>query len=283
MTAPTLARESAATRLNVEFRTISMVWRRELIRFLRSGPRVVTGFVQPILFLFVLGAGLSPLVGSTSGLDFKKFVFPGVVAMSVITTALFSAISIVWDREFGFLREMLVAPVSRSSLVLGKAMGGATVATIQGAVMLVLAPLIGVRLTPLVVIEVLGIAFLMAFALTGFGVFVASRVTKMENFQVVMQFLMFPMLFLSGALFPVNGLPHWLTFLTRIDPLTYAIDPLRRVVFAAQDVPAAALERFGTGVELLGHRLSIVTDLLIVAAFALCFLLVAIRSFGRPE
>ncbi|MDZ7733931.1 MAG: ABC transporter permease [Acidimicrobiia bacterium] len=190
-----------------EARTVAMVWRRELIRFSRARARMVTGLIQPILFLLVLGVGLTPLVGETAGFDFKQFIFPGVVAMSVATTAIMSAVSIVWDREFGFLREMLVAPVSRSSLVLGKTIGGASVASVQGAIMLVFAPLVGVRLTPLVVIGVLAASMLMAFALTSFGVFVASRITKMENFQVVMQFLLLPMIFLSGALFPLNDLP----------------------------------------------------------------------------
>ena len=184
--------------------------------------------MQPILFLFVLGYGMSPLVGTTGGFDFKKFVFPGIVAMTVVTTAIFSAISIVWDREFGFLREMLVAPVSRLALVLGKTAGGATVATVQGTIMLVLAPLIGVHLTPVVIVQVIGIELLMAVALTTFGVFVASRIEKIEGFQVVMQLVLFPMLFLSGALFPLNGLPTWLAVLTRINPLTYAIAPLRQ-------------------------------------------------------
>jgi len=266
-----------------ELRTIAMVWRRELIRFSRTRTRILSGFVQPILFLFVLGFGLSPLVGSTAGFDFKKFVFPGVVAMSVVTTAIFSAMSIVWDREFGFLREMLVAPVSRLSLVLGKAAGGSTIAVGQGTIMLALAPFIGVTLTSLVVVQVIAIELLMAVSLTAFGVFVASRIQKMESFQVVMQLVLFPMLFLSGAMFPLNGLPDWLTVLTRVNPLTYAVQPLRQVVFAAQDMSSAARLRFPTGVTLFGHTLAIGAELGIVATFAAVFLVLAVRGFGRPE
>ncbi len=266
-----------------ELRTIAMVWRRELIRFSRTRTRILSGFVQPILFLFVLGFGLSPLVGSTAGFDFKKFVFPGVVAMSVVTTAIFSAMSIVWDREFGFLREMLVAPVSRLSLVLGKAAGGSTIAVGQGTIMLALAPFIGVTLTSLVVVQVIAIELLMAVSLTAFGVFVASRIQKMESFQVVMQLVLFPMLFLSGAMFPLNGLPDWLTVLTRVNPLTYAVQPLRQVVFAAQDMSSAARLRFPTGVTLFGHTLAVGAELGIVATFAAVFLVLAVRGFGRPE
>ena len=264
-------------------RTATMVWRRELIRFARTKTRILSSFVQPILFLFVLGYGLTTLVGSTGGFDFKKFVFPGIVAMTVVTTAIFSAISIVWDKEFGFLREMLAAPVSRGSLVGGKTAGGASIATVQGTIMLALAPLIGVRLTPLVVVEVIGCELLMALGMTAFGVFVASRIQRIEGFQVVMQLLLFPMLFLSGALFPLHGLPTWLAVITRLNPLTYAVDPLRRVVFAAQNMPPAAAARFPTGVTLFGYTLPIGAELGIVCAFAALFLTLAVRSFGRPE
>ena len=269
--------------LRAEARAMHIVWKRELIRFVRAKARIVTGLVQPVLFLFVLGGGLSPLVGDAGGLDFRMFVFPGVVAMSVLTTAIFSAVSIVWDREFGFLREMLVAPVSRAALVLGKALGGTTVAMLQGTIMLLLAPLVGVRLTPLLVLQVMGASALMAFALTGFGLLVAGRIKRIESFQVVMQFLLFPMLFLSGAMFPLQGLPTWLGVLTKIDPVTYAIDPIRRVVFAAQDLGPAAEARFGAGVELFGKLLPVWSELVLVAAFAAVFMALSVRAFSKPE
>jgi ABC-2 type transport system permease protein len=266
-----------------EARTMLMVWWRELIRFSRSRSRIIGGLVQPILFLFVLGYGLSPLVGSSGGLDFKKFVFPGTLAMSVVTTSIFSAVSIVWDREFGFLREMLVAPVLRASIILGKTAGGATVATFQGAIMLALAPVVGLRLSPLLVVEVLLSCLLMAFALTSFGVFVASRMKKMEGFQVVMQFVLLPMIFLSGAMYPLVGLPAWLSFIAHLDPLTYAIDPIRRMVLDAQGVPPAALARFGGGVSLFGNTLAIWGELVAVGVFALVFLGLAVRGFSKTE
>ncbi|HVN51173.1 MAG TPA: ABC transporter permease, partial [Acidimicrobiales bacterium] len=266
--APVPAEARSGEGLAADLRTVHMVWERELIRFARNRTRMLTGLVQPILFLFVLGWGMTPLVGSTAGFDFKKFVFPGIVAMTVVSTAMFSAISIVWDREFGFLREMLVAPVPRSALVTGKTAGGATVATAQGTIMLALAPLIGVRLTPLTVVQVILLELLMAVALTGFGVFVASRIQRIEGFQVVMQLVLLPMLFLSGALFPLNGLPGWLTVLTRINPLTYAVAPLRQVVFSVQDIPPAAAARFSAQVTLFGHTLSIWAEIAIVITFA---------------
>jgi ABC-2 type transport system permease protein len=268
---------------STELRTILMVWQRELIRFGRNRTRIITSLSQPLLFLFVLGYGMSTLVGSTEGFDFKKFLFPGIVAMSVVSTAIFSAISIVWDREFGFLREMLVAPVRRSSLVIGKTLGGASVAALQGTIMLVLAPLIGVRLTVLLVIEVIGLELLMAIALTAFGVFVASRIERIEGFQVVMQLVLFPMLFLSGALFPLSGLPVWLSVLTRVNPLTYAVAPLRQVVFAAQNVPPAAAARFSAQVTIFGHVLPIWSEVSLVGIFFVVFFLLAVQGLSRRQ
>jgi ABC-2 type transport system permease protein len=269
--------------LGGELRTVGMVWERELIRFVRTRTRILSSFVQPVLFLFVLGYGMTPLVGATAGFTFKKFVFPGIVAMSVVMTSIFSAISIVWDREFGFLREMVVAPVARASLVVGKTLGGASIATAQGTIMLVLAPLIGVHLTALLVAEVVGLELLMSVAMTTFGVFIASRIQRIEGFQVVMQLLLFPMLFLSGALFPLKGLPTWLAVITRVNPLTYAVDPLRHVVFAVQHMPAAAEVRFSTGVSLFGHTLPVSAEIGFVCGFAALFLGLAIAGFGRPE
>ena len=280
---PTIQVDTRDTLLSDEIRVAGMVWERELIRYTRNRTRIVSGLIQPVLFLFVLGYGMSSLVGTTGGFNFRQFVFPGVVAMSVVMTAMFSAISIVWDREFGFLREMLVAPVSRTALVLGKTAGGASVAAVQGTIMLVLAPLVGVHLTPLLVVEVIGLELLMAVAMTAFGVFVASRIQRMEAFQVVMQMLLMPMLFLSGALFPLTGLPKWLMVITRINPLTYAVAPLRQVLFSAQNMTPAAQARFAAGVTINGYTLPIAVELAIVVVFALVFFILAIWGLSRTE
>jgi ABC-2 type transport system permease protein len=266
-----------------ELRVIGMVWERELIRYVRTRTRILSGLIQPVLFLFVLGYGMSGLVGTVGGFNFHQFVYPGVVAMSVVMTAMFSALSIVWDREFGFLREMLIAPVDRSTLVLGKTFGGASVAAVQGTIMLVLAPLVGIHLTPLLVVQMIGLELLMAVAMTTFGVFVASRISKMESFQVVMQMLLMPMLFLSGALFPLNGLPSWLAFITRLNPLTYAIAPFRQVIFDAQHMSAVARARFSTNVTWFGWPLPMWLELLIVVVFAAVFFVLAVRGLSRTE
>jgi ABC-2 type transport system permease protein len=213
-------------------RAIWMVWVRDVIRLKRTPTRIVTGVAQPLLFLFVLGAGLQHLIGAqrAAGVNYQQYLFPGILAMSVLTSSLFSAIAIVWDREFGFMREMLVAPVSRASLVLGKALGGGSVAVVQGLILVVAAPIVGVDLTFGRFLPMVGFLLLLAFALTSFGIVVASRMQRMESFQMVMALVLQPMLFLSGAIFPLVALPKWLGVVTRLNPATYGIDAIRRVL-----------------------------------------------------
>jgi ABC-2 type transport system permease protein len=274
---------SIRDRASADVRTAAMVWRREMIRFVRARSRIINSLAQPVLFLLVIGVGLTPLIGSADGLYFTKFIFPGVLAMCVVTTASLSALSVVWDREFGFLREMLVAPVSRGSLVIGKSAGGASVSAIHGLIMLIFAPVVGIRLTLLTVLDVIGILLLMAFTVTTLGVFLAARIQKMETCQSVVQFLLIPMLFLSGALYPLHGLPSCLSIITRLNPLTYIVDPLRQVVFMVQNLPTAATTRYGSGVEVFGTVLPIWAELLVTLAFAVVFLAAAIHAFGRTE
>jgi ABC-2 type transport system permease protein len=265
-----------------ELRAVKVVWQRELIRFSRDRLRIVTALVQPALFLFVLGGGLSRLAsGGTEGVDLRTFIFPGVLAMAVLFTAMFSAASIVWDREYGFLREMLVAPVSRGSLVLGKCLGGATVAGFQGLLVLALAPLVHVPFVVVMVLEVIGLQVLLAFMITAFGVMAAVQISQMQAFMALMQMLMMPLLFLSGALFPVGGLPRWLEVLNRVDPLTYAVDPLRRAVFTRLDISAAARHVLTPGVTWWGWRVPVALEVGIVALVALAMLLVAVTRFQR--
>jgi daunorubicin resistance ABC transporter membrane protein len=267
-----------------EFRGAKIVFAREMIRWWQDRSRAVVSLMQPILFLFVLGTGLSSLVSlGTGGISFRTFMFPGIIAMSTMFTAMFSAASLVWDREFGFLREMLVAPVSRASIMIGKAIGGATVATIPGTVLLVLAGTVGVPYDPLLLLSLVVELFLLSFVLTAVGLVVAGRTRQIQSFMAITQIFLMPMLFLSGALFPLSDLPAWLHVLTRVNPLTYAVDPMRRAVFARLDVPAAVLQRFSPGVTWGSWTVPIPLELLLVLGMGLVLLAVAIVEFRRAE
>src|SRR5436305_13672345 len=202
-----------------ELRAIRIVWWRELIRFVNDRLRIVTALIQPLLFLFVLGSGLQQLSSaSTHGVDLKTFIYPGILCLAVMFTAMFSAASIVWDREFGFLREMMVAPVRRGSIVIGKCLGGATVASFQGIILLCLAWAVHVPYSLGLVLGVFGLQMLLAFSVTAFGVMMAVRMKQMQSFMGLMQMVVMPMFFLSGAMYPVGHLPGWLAVLNRPEP-----------------------------------------------------------------
>jgi ABC-2 type transport system permease protein len=267
-----------------ELRAIKIVWKRELIRYRSDRIRIATTLIQPLLFLFVLGSGLQSLsAASTHGVNLKTFIFPGILCISVMFTAMFSAASIVWDREFGFLREMMVAPVRRSSIVIGKCLGGATVASFQGVIVLCLAGAVHVPYAPTLILGVLVLQVLLAFAITAFGVMVAARITQMQSFMGVMQMVVMPMFFISGALFPVSGLPGWLAVLNRIDPLTYAVDPMRRLVFSHLHISPLAARVLDPGVTWWGWHVPAVLEAGIIVALGLVMLGVAIWEFSTTD
>jgi ABC-2 type transport system permease protein len=213
----------------------------------------------------------------------RTFIYPGILCVSVMFTAMFSAASIVWDREFGFLREMLVAPVSRASIVIGKCLGGATVACTQGIIMILLAGLVHVPYAPLMILGVLGLQLLLAFSITAFGVMIAARIKQMQSFFGVMQMIVMPMFFISGALFPASGLPGWLAVLNRLDPLTYAVDPMRRLIFSHLDISAAARHALDAGVTWWSWRVPGLLEAAMVLALGLLMLGIAIWEFTTNE
>jgi ABC-2 type transport system permease protein len=268
-----------------DLRAVSIVWRRELIRFRTDRLRAITSLVQPVLFLFVLGTGLSTLAshGLPAGVDFKTFIYPGVLAMSVLFTSIFSAASIVWDREFGFLREMLVAPVRRWAIVVGKCLGGATVATFQGIIFLALAGVAHVPYDPLLLLTLVGELLLLSFTLTAFGVMMAARIKQIQAFMALTQLIVLPLFFLSGALYPLNGLPAWLTVLTRLDPLTYIVDPMRSAVFAHLSVSPLAVHALSPGITWFGWVVPLGLSLALVAFMGAAMLAIAIAEFRKTE
>jgi len=267
-----------------ELRAVKVVWKRELIRFRREPLRLLTALMQPFLFLFVLGTGLSRIASAgTHGVNLRTFIYPGVLCLAVMFTAMFSAASLVWDREFGFLREMMVAPVRRSSLILGKCLGGATVAGFQGVVVLCLAPLVGVSYALPWVAAVFALQLLLAFTITAFGVMMAARISQIQSFMALMQMVVLPMFFLSGALFPVAGLPRWLEVLNRLDPLTYAVVPMRTVVFSHLDISQSARRALDPGITWWGWHVPGLLCAAVVALLGLAMLSVAIFEFNRAQ
>jgi ABC-2 type transport system permease protein len=267
-----------------EVRAIKIVWRRELIRFQKDRMRIVTSLVQPLLFLFVLGSGLQQLsAASTHGVDLKTFIYPGVLCISVMFTGMFSAASIVWDREFGFLREMMVAPIRRSSIVIGKVFGGATVASLQGLILLALAWTVHVPYSLGLIFGVFGLQLLLAFSITAFGVMIAARIKQIQSFMGVMQMIVTPMFFISGALFPSGDLPGWLAVLNRLDPITYAVSPMRTLVFANLHLSSEATQALNPPITWFGWEVPIALQIFTVFALGMIMLGIAIAEFNAGD
>jgi len=265
-------------------RAVYIVWWRDMLRFWRDRARVAASFAQPLLYLVIFGSGLSSALGgsfgSAGGVSYTQFIYPGVISMSVLFSAIFGGMSIVWDREFGFLKEILVAPIDRSAVAIGKALGGATQALIQGGILLVLAPIIGVTLNVGTVLLLLPFLFILAFALSSMGVAIASRMKSMQGFQIVMNFVMMPMFFLSGSLFPLTGVPDWLAVAGRLDPATYGMDPIRRIVLGAT-LPSDAVNRLG--LTLFDQVVPIGVEALILLAFGAAMLGIAVVNFRHRD
>jgi len=260
------------------------VWYREVLRFFTDRSRIFGSIAQPVLFLVVLGGGISsaikgvmssggPLAAAAAGLgsnfNYLAFLFPGILGMSVLFTSIMSAVSIVWDREFGFLKEVLVAPVSRTSVAIGKIAGGSTVAMAQGALILVLAPLIGVTFGVVEAIGLLLIMLLLAAVMSSLGLLIAARQKTMEGFQVIMQFVIMPMLFLSGAFFPLTH-GSWVTLIARFIPVTYGVDALRQML-----LPAAVMAQF--------RLASVGLEVLFLCGFFVVFLVPAVALFSKQD
>jgi ABC-2 type transport system permease protein len=244
---------------------IYVLWLRELKRYVRSRVQIVISLAQPLLYLVALGFGLGPTFQKAGQGSYVQFVAPGVIGMTVLFSATFSGIGLLWDRQFGFLKETLVAPVSRGHLMLGRTLGGATVALMQGLLIFVVCVLVGFR--PVSALQ-LPMAFvflaLIAIVFAALGTSIGSVLQDMQGFQVVMNFLVMPLFFLSGALFPLAGLPRAMAVVTRLDPLAYGIDGLRGALINTSYI--------GSG-----------TDLVALCGFAVTFLVLGARLFSRIQ
>ncbi len=210
---------------------IYVLWLRQLKRYLRSKSRIVGSLGQPVLFLVALGFGLGPVFKRAGGGNYIDFLAPGVIAQGILFTAIFSGIELIWDRQFGFLKETLVAPVSRMNIMIGRTLGGATIATIQGVIVFFLTLVIGFRPYSIAALPLFCVSmFLIALLFTALGTTIATFLEDFQGFQLIMNFLVMPLFFLSGALFPLTGLPGFLQIITFINPLTYGVDSLRNTL-----------------------------------------------------
>lgn len=244
---------------------IYILWLRELKRYVRSRAQVVASLGSPILYLIALGFGLGPVFQKAGQGSYLQFIAPGVIGMSVLFTSVFSGIGLLWDRQFGFLKETLVAPVPRLQIMIGKTLGGATVALIQGLLVVVVCLVAGFRPAHASTLPLAALFMaLISIVFAALGTAIGSQLQNMQGFQLIMNFLVMPIFFLSGALFPLTGIPSGLAIATRINPLTYGIDGLR-------------------GALVQGAYFGLATDIGIMAIIAAVFLMIGARAFARIQ
>ncbi|WP_226037247.1 ABC transporter permease [Aquibacillus saliphilus] len=269
------------------------IWQRDVIKFFRDRARLIGSFAMPFMFLILFGSGMSGAMSSMIGgaesagpladFDFVEFMFPGIIGMTVFNTAIFSAMSVVQDREFGYMREILVSPMSRVSIAIGKVLGGSTVALFQGLMMLIFVPFIGVTITFSMVLQLIPVMFLVAFALSAIGLLIATTLKTSQGFQMVIQILIFPMLFLSGALFPLSGMPTWMNFLVKINPLTYSVDMFKKIILQPEQMAPALREAMGLNLSVFNHVITFSEEVIVVSLLSVIFIVLATVRFSKSE
>ncbi|UOR10241.1 ABC transporter permease [Halobacillus amylolyticus] len=273
---------------------IFAIWQRDITKFFRDKARLFGSFSMPILFLLIFGGGMSGTMenmlggsmgGAAGGADFNyvEFVFPGIVAMTLLMTSIFSALSIIEDKDFGYMKEILVSPISRVSIAVGKMLGAATVATIQGIILFILIPFIGLSYDYMSLIQVIPFMFLLASALSGLGLLFASIIRSTQGFQMTVQILVMPMVFLSGALFPVNNMPAWMDFIVKINPITYGVDVMKKIMIDLDGLSSEVREAMGLNLSVFGRQVTIFEEILFILAFAIVLVLLATMSFKRAN
>lgn len=219
------------------FGHIYAIWLREFKVFLRERSRLVASLFTPLLWLFIIGSGISSSVVTNNNIDYQKFIFPGIVIMSIIFSSVFYGAYIIWDRKFDFLKSVMVSPVSREIIFIGKTLGGMTNSLIQVSVLLVIGAFIGISYDLYYIVPIFGILVILSFLLTALGLGLGSYMYSLEGFQMIVSFVVFPLFFLSGALYTLDNLPEWLKYLTILDPATYAVDGLRFMMFGISTYP----------------------------------------------
>jgi len=252
----------------MEFNAIYVIVAREFKKFVRERSRLVSAIARPLVWLFLVGAGMSRLVPPVDGVSYMQFIFPGILGMTILFSSMFSSISIIWDKEFGFMKEILVAPVSRLTIVVGKALSGMIISTIQAVIVLALFPLLGLKLGAADIIGTVIICMLVSFSVSAFGIVIATFYESYESFSAIMNFIIMPMFFLSGAMYPVKLLPEALRFAAKFNPLTYGVDAMKHVISPLAHGP-------------MSPDFSIVTDLAVIIALSVIFVFAGAKAFEK--
>ena len=270
------------------YRGVWVVTLREILRFLADRTRMISSFIWPLMFLVVFGAGFSRIVEGLSGdVNFVQFMYPGIIAMTVVMSSLFAGTSVVADREYGFLKELLVAPLSRSGIIFGKALGGSIIAIGQATIMLVIAPFLGLSITPLLVVKLLPTLLILSLSLSGLGILMATRIRSQQGFQFLLNLMVFPLMFLSGIFFPIDGVPRWLQVIAKVNPLSYGVDAIRQIFLGPGFVNPAAefsdIEIVSTGITIFSHRMGVLEDIALLSIIGISLLIAGVWSFARSE
>jgi ABC-2 type transport system permease protein len=252
----------------MEFNVIYVIVAREFKKFIRERSRLISAAARPLIWLLFVGAGMSRLVQPVEGVTYTQFIFPGILGLTILFSSIFSSISIIWDKEFGFMKEILVAPVSRLSIVVGKALSGTVVSTLQAIVILCFFPLLGLKLGPLEVVMTILFCAMVAFSISSFGIVLATFYESYESFSVIMNFIVMPMFFLSGALYPLKGL-HWtIRFASKLNPLTYGVDALKHMMNPLKEGP-------------MSPDFPLAVDILVIVCISVVFVLFSGRLLER--
>jgi ABC-2 type transport system permease protein len=254
----------------IDLNVIYVLVMREFKKFARAKTRLLSSVARPLIWLFFIGAGMSRIVAPSEGVTYTQYIFPGILGMTILFSSIFSSISIIWDKEFGFMREILVAPVSRTSIVIGKAMSGTAVSTLQAVIILCLFPLLGLKLALANVVGVILICMLVSFCVSAFGIVLATFYDSYESFTVIMNFIIMPMFFLSGALYPVKHLPSVLRAASKLNPLTYGVDALKHLINPTVRGP-------------MSPDFTLSVDLMVIAGMTLSFVAIASLVFERKK
>lgn len=250
-----------------ELNAVYVLIARDFKKFIREKSRLISTLARPLIWLFLVGGGMSRFVSPGGGVSYIQFIFPGILGMTILFSSIFSSISIIWDKEFGLMKEILVAPVSRFSIVIGKALSGTIVSVIQAAVILMLFPFLGIRVDPFMIPFAVAVSFLLSFCLSSFGIIIASYFENMESFSAIMNFIVMPMFFLSGAMYPVQKLPEILKLISKLNPVTYGVDALKHAILSGKEV----------------HDFPLYVDIVILLACSVVFVAVAGMMFERKK